>query len=125
MKNIIMKGCFEMKKNTALEQSPHFSQDGLGQGGLGQDGLGQGGLERGDLELLIERTAKRGARLALAELGLDDDHAPEDIRDLRLLLTSWRRIRRQTLETLLKLSVHLILAALLAVSTVLLWFSGR
>lgn len=63
--------------------------------------------------------------MALAELGLDDETAPEDIRDLRHLLVNWRRIRRQAFEVTLRLAVHLLLAAMLALATILLWLGGR
>ncbi len=54
--------------------------------------------ERLDVSQLIERSAKRGARLALAELDLDDARAAEDLRDLRQLLVAWRKIRRHAIE---------------------------
>jgi len=55
-----------------------------------------------DLNQMIERSAQRGARLALSELGLEDHQAPRDLRDLRNLLIAWRRIRRQVLEVMLR-----------------------
>lgn len=76
-------------------------------------------------EDLIERSARRGARLALKDLGLDDEHAPEDLRDLRQLLTSWWRIRREAMQIGLRLGVQLILIAMLAMATLVLWASGR
>lgn len=76
-------------------------------------------------EDLIERAARRGARLALKDLGLDDEHAPDDVRDLRQLLTSWRRIRREAMQITLRLAVHLMLVAMLAMATIVLWASGR
>ncbi|MCE2518144.1 MAG: hypothetical protein J4F41_10090 [Alphaproteobacteria bacterium] len=82
-------------------------------------------LDVPDLDTLIERSARRGARLALAELGLDDDHAPKDIRDLRDLLVNWRRVHRHALAALTRLAVHIVMVALLAMATLLLWFSGR
>ena len=78
-----------------------------------------------DLDNLIERAARRDARLALAELGLDDDQAPKDLRDLRDLLVNWRRIHRHALAALTRLAVHIVMVALLAMATLLLWFSGR
>ena len=77
------------------------------------------------LDALIERSAKRGARLAMSELGLDDDQAPKDLRDLRQLLTSWRRVRREAFEIAMRLVVHLMLVAMVAMATVVLWASGR
>ena len=43
-----------------------------------------------ELEAMMDRAAKRGAYAALKELGLHDDHAPQDIDELRGLLSAWR-----------------------------------
>lgn len=77
------------------------------------------------IEQLIERSAKRGARIALNELGLDDHSARQDIHDLRHLLTNWRSLRRQMLEIGLRLGVHLLFIALAAIATLLLWAGTR
>lgn len=71
------------------------------------------------------RAKRCGAWLALAELGLDDDQAPKDLRNLRDLLVNWRRIHRHALAALTRLAVHIVMVALLAMATLLLWFSGR
>lgn len=78
-----------------------------------------------DLAQLIEKSAKRGARLALAEIGLDDHSAHRDVRDLRNLLIAWRRIRAQAMAAMTRLLIHLILVSMLAVSTIILWFHAR
>ena len=78
-----------------------------------------------DLNQLIERSAQRGARLALSELGLEDHQAPRDLRDLRNLLIAWRRIRRQALEVMLRVFVQMLLVVMLAMATGLLWFNSR
>lgn len=77
-----------------------------------------------ELDRIIEGAARRGARLALAELGLEDNQAPRDIRDLRHLLVSWRRIRREALHSLIGFSVRALLFGMLAISALVLWFSG-
>ena len=78
-----------------------------------------------DLNALIEQSAKRGARLALAEIGLGDDNAPRDLKDLRNLLIAWRKIRAQTFEAIFRLFIHLILVSMLAVATIIIWFNAR
>jgi len=78
-----------------------------------------------DLNQLIERSAQRGARLALSELGLEDHQASRDLRDLRNLLIAWRRIRRQALEVMLRVFVQMLLVVMLAMATGLLWFNSR
>ena len=74
---------------------------------------------------LIEKSAKRGAQLALAEIGLGDDNAPRDLKDLRNLLIAWRRIRAQTVEAIFRLFIHLFLVSMLALATVMLWLNAR
>jgi hypothetical protein len=49
-----------------------------------------------ELEALLDRSAKKGARAALEELGLHDDSAAKDIEDIRELLASWRETRKAT-----------------------------
>ena len=62
-----------------------------------------------DWNVIIEQAAKRGARKALAEIGLDDQAACRDVRDLRELLTNWRRIRREATRSLITVGVRGIL----------------
>ncbi len=47
-----------------------------------------------ELEAMLDRSAKRGARAALEELGLHDDTAEKDMHDIRELLSSWRETRK-------------------------------
>ena len=77
-----------------------------------------------DLNTLIEGVARRGARLALAELGLEDHHAPRDLRDLRNLLTSWRRIRREAGDALISFGVRALLVFIVAVAAVTVFLAG-
>ena len=82
------------------------------------------GPEGINLEQLIERAACRGARLALAEIGLEDDRAPQDVRDLRNLLVSWRKIRQQAVNTVVSLLVKALLIFMIAVLLVFFWVVG-
>lgn len=77
------------------------------------------------LDMLIEKSAQRGARLALGELGLDDASASQDLKDLRQLLTSWRRVRRETVQIAIRLGVQVMLLGMLAMATIVLWASGK
>ena len=54
------------------------------------------------LELVAERAAEKGATRALARVGLHDDEAPQDVRDLRALLDAWRAVRKTARATLVK-----------------------
>ena len=53
-----------------------------------------------DMEKLLQEAAKRGAKQALHELGLDDDQAGPDVRDLRTLITDFRAIRKSVMNAL-------------------------
>ena len=46
-----------------------------------------------ELEALIDRAAKRGADEALKRIGLHDEHAGDDVREVRGLLEAWRTAR--------------------------------
>ena len=56
------------------------------------------------LEDMLDRAAKRGASAALREVGLHDDDARYDIRELRSLLEMWRDTRRGVWSTIVKMS---------------------
>ena len=81
-------------------------------------------LEGVDLDQLIESAARRGARLALAELGLEDARAPQDVRDLRNLLVNWRKIRKEAVNTVISLLVKALLIFMIAVLLVFFWVVG-
>jgi hypothetical protein len=57
-----------------------------------------------ELEALLDRSAKKGARAALEELGLHDDSAAKDIEDIRELLASWRETRKAVWSTVVKIA---------------------
>ena len=49
-----------------------------------------------ELEMLLNRAAKHGAKEALDELGF---HDPEEVREIRGLLDSWRQVKSTVLHT--------------------------
>ena len=55
-----------------------------------------------ELELLLEQASKEGAKQALTELGLHDENAPTDIRDLRELLKAFRMAKKDSFRILVK-----------------------
>jgi hypothetical protein len=57
-----------------------------------------------ELEIILDRSAKRGAKLVLRELGLHDESAAEDIREVRNLLTTWRQTRLSIWNTFVKIT---------------------
>jgi len=67
-----------------------------------------------EFEQLLELAAERGARRALADVGLDGDDAADDIRDLRSLLGCMRFARQTAVQTTVRLVTTGILLALMA-----------
>ena len=55
-----------------------------------------------ELELLLEQVSQKGAKAALAELGLHDDNASTDIRDLRELLKAFRIAKKDSFRIFIK-----------------------
>lgn len=66
------------------------------------------------LEDMLDRAAKRGAKEALREVGLHDEDASKDIRELRTLLDVYRDTRKGVWSTIVK---FLTLAVLTFIAT--------
>ena len=66
-------------------------------------------LTHDELEAMLDRAAKRGAREILHQLGLHDDTAAEDIREMRNLLDTWKDTRRSIWNTFVKITTVAIL----------------
>ena len=67
-----------------------------------------------EFEELLERAAQRGAKKALADVGLVDEHAAYDIRDLRSLLGAFRVAKHTAWSTVIRLITTGLLLALMA-----------
>lgn len=67
-----------------------------------------------ELETLLSRAAKKGAQLALADVGLDGPHAEEDIRELRSLLQALNLAKRTAWQTFIRVLTAGVLAVLMA-----------
>lgn len=50
-------------------------------------------LEAQELRAMMEAAAEEGAKKALASVGLHDQEAADDVRDLRRLMADWRDFR--------------------------------
>jgi len=66
-------------------------------------------LSHEELEAMLDRAAKRGAKEALASIGLLDENAHRDISDMRSLLDAWRETRRGVWSTFIKVSTTALL----------------
>jgi hypothetical protein len=59
-------------------------------------------LTKCELEQLLEQASKNGAKMALSELGLNDEKAGIDIRDLRELLKAFRIAKKDAFRISVK-----------------------
>lgn len=69
-------------------------------------------LSKKELEDMQIKSAEEGARLALAKIGLEDEQALHDIRDLRSILAAYREARKVVWQTCVKYITMFILGAL-------------
>ena len=67
-----------------------------------------------EFEQLLELAAERGAKRALADVGLVDEEAASDIRDLRSLLGALRIARHTAWQTVVRLVTTGLILALIA-----------
>ena len=71
-------------------------------------------MPRDEFEELLARAAERGARRALADVGLDGDDAAHDIRELRGLLEAFNAAKHTAWQTVIRLVTTGFLLALVA-----------
>jgi len=62
-----------------------------------------------ELEVMLDRAAKKGAAEALRSLGLQDESAATDIRDMRNLIDAWRMTKKSIWATTVKLGTVAVL----------------
>ena len=71
-------------------------------------------MTEAEMEIMIEKAAVAGARTALREVGLSDDDANSDVRELRNLLDSFRSAKRTVGKTIVQAITTIFLGALIA-----------
>ncbi len=64
-------------------------------------------------ELALRRIIREEMKSALKEVGLHDEEAGDDVRDLRSLITDWRGIKKTVLNTLAKAGTVFVLGLLM------------
>ena len=69
-------------------------------------------LSQVELEALIDSAAKKGAKEALESVGLHDESAGGDIRDLRSLIDGWRTVKKTALRSTVQVFTIAILGLL-------------
>jgi len=67
-----------------------------------------------ELEAMLDRAAKKGAAEALRSLGLQDEDAASDIRDMRGLLDAWRMTKKSIWSTTVKMGTVAVLSFIAA-----------
>ena len=72
--------------------------------------MGQTTITNEELEAMLDRAARKGAKEALASIGLLDDSAQKDITEMRSLLEAWRDTRKSIWNTVTKVITVSILA---------------
>jgi len=65
-----------------------------------------------ELEVLIHKAAQEGAKQALKEVGLSDEEAYDDVKELRSLLDSWRATKTTVGQTIARMVTTALLTAL-------------
>ena len=76
-----------------------------------------------ELEAMLNRAARRGSKQALEAVGLCDENAAQDIREIRSLLDSWRETRRSVWNTTIKIATVALLTFI--AGAVWMTFSGK
>jgi len=64
-------------------------------------------------ENALRRIVKEEMKSALKEIGLHDDNAGEDVRDLRSLITDWRGVKRTIWQTIARAGTMFVLGLLM------------
>lgn len=71
------------------------------------------GAARVTVQAIIEEAAETGADRALRRIGLMDDHAGSDIKELRQLVQGWRDVKSSALKSFVSWLVRTVVALLL------------
>ena len=69
-------------------------------------------MEQSEIEVIIQAAAQRGAKQALKDIGLSDQEAYDDVRELRGLLDSWRATKQTIGHTIARMLTTAIVTAL-------------
>lgn len=78
-------------------------------------------MTEGEIRRLIDQAAEKGAACALRRVGLSDQDAGRDVRELRELLVAWRDIRKTARRTIVSLLIKGLLLTIVAGVAFYLW----
>jgi len=71
--------------------------------------MGQTIITPEELEAMLDRAARKGAKEALASIGLLDSNAHRDITEMRSLIEAWRDTRKSIWTTAIKVTTVAVL----------------
>ena len=74
---------------------------------------------------MLEAAAEKGAKKALANVGLSDEEAIHDVHELRDLLDGWREVKKAVGQTVAKFLTTLVLAAIATALAVNVYTTGE
>ena len=66
------------------------------------DGEQMHGITKSELKILILEAAEKGSDRALARIGLHDENAVHDVKELRSLLEGWRETKSSIWKTIIR-----------------------
>jgi hypothetical protein len=69
-------------------------------------------MDQLELEKIISQAAQEGAKQALKDIGLSDQEAYDDVKELRSLLDAWRATKSTVGQTIARMLTTSILTAL-------------
>lgn len=69
-------------------------------------------MDQLELEKIINQAAQEGAKQALKDIGLSDQEAYDDVKELRNLLDAWRATKSTVGQTIARMLTTSILTAL-------------
>ena len=78
-----------------------------------------------EFKLILEAAAEKGAKKALADVGLSDEEAIHDVHELRDLLDGWREVKKAVGQTVAKFLTTLVLAGIAAAMAVNIYNTGE
>ena len=78
-----------------------------------------------EFKLILEAAAEKGAKKALANVGLSDEEAIHDVHELRDLLEGWREVKKAVGQTVTKFITTLVLAAIATAMAVNFYTTGK
>jgi hypothetical protein len=62
-------------------------------------------ITEAELKNMMQQASHDGAKIALKEVGLGDDTAPTDIRDLRAVLDAWRTVKTEAIRSVTQMAI--------------------